>query len=122
MSTILVVDDSLFMRKLICSIVVRAGFTVAGEAGSGFECIQKYQEYKPDLVTLDVTMADMDGIQILKNILKIDRKAKVIMISAMGQESVIKNAILAGAKGFIVKPFKERHIMAIFDKVLMMKR
>ena len=121
MSTVLVVDDSLFMRKLICSIVVRAGFAVAGEAESGIECIQKYQECMPDLVTLDVTMADMDGIQTLKNILKIDRKAKVIMISAMGQESVIKNAILAGAKGFIVKPFKERHIMAIFDKVLMMK-
>ncbi len=117
MSTVLIVDDSLFMRKLIRRIVENAGYQVAGEAENGIVCIEKYREHRPDIVTLDMTMQGMDGLQTLRELMNMDPHVKAVMISSLGQESIIKSAITMGARGFIVKPFKERHILAVLGKV-----
>ena len=87
------------------------GYEVAGEAENGAIAVQKYKEIKPDLVTMDITMPEMDGIQALKMIRQYDSDAKIVIVSAMGQEPVVKEAILSGAKSFIVKPFKEDFVL-----------
>lgn len=118
MNTVLIVDDSLFMRKLIRRILESAGYLVAGEAENGEVCIEKYRELRPNVVTLDMTMQGMGGLQALRELMNIDPLVKVVMISSLGQETIIKNAITMGAKAFIVKPFKERHILAVLSKVI----
>src|SRR5690625_5171644 len=101
---ILIVDDAAFMRMMIKDILVKNGFDVVGEAQDGQQAVEKYKELEPDLVTMDITMPEMDGITALKQILNIHSSAKVIMCSAMGQQAMVIDAIQAGAKDFIVKP------------------
>ena len=118
MKTVLVVDDASFMRVLIKNTLTKNGFDVVGEAENGKVGVQKYQELNPDIVTMDVTMPEMSGLEALKEIMKVNPKANVIMVSAMGQETVVKDAIIAGAKGFIVKPFKEDVFLSAFSKLV----
>jgi two-component system chemotaxis response regulator CheY len=117
MKNILIVDDALFMRGALKILLSKNDFNVVGEAGDGEEAIEKYKELKPDLVTMDITMKGMDGIEGLKGILEFDPKAKVVMISALGQESSVKKAIVCGAKSFIVKPYKDEHVIKTLNKI-----
>lgn len=118
MKKVLIVDDAAFMRMAIKNILEKNGFEVVGEAENGSVGYKKYMELKPDVVTMDVTMPEMDGIEALKKIKANDSKAKVIMITAMGQEPMVKEAILSGAKGFIVKPFKDETVLSALNKIL----
>lgn len=106
------------MRAAIKTILERNGFEVVGEAENGAIGVRKYQELRPDIVTMDITMPEMTGLEALKHIRSFDPDAKVIMITAMGQEHLVKEAILSGAKSFIVKPFKEDHVVQTLKKVL----
>jgi two-component system chemotaxis response regulator CheY len=115
--SVLVVDDAAFMRLAIKNVLEKSGFKVVADAKNGREGIEKYIEHRPDIVTMDITMPDMTGIDALKKIMEIDPNAKVVMISAMGQERMVKEAILSGAKSFIVKPYKEEHITQTLLKV-----
>ena len=115
---ILIVDDAALMRMMIKDILVKNGFEVVGEAQDGVEAVEKYAELKPDLVTLDITMPEKDGLTALKEILSSDSDAKVIMCSAMGQQSMVIDAIQAGAKDFIVKPFQADRVLEAINKVL----
>ncbi|MBR7552899.1 response regulator [Allobacillus sp. GCM10007491] len=115
---ILIVDDAAFMRMMIKDILVKNGFEVVGEAQDGVEAVEKYAELQPDLVTLDITMPEKDGLTALKEILSADSDAKVIMCSAMGQQSMVIDAIQAGAKDFIVKPFQADRVLEAINKVL----
>lgn len=115
---ILVVDDAAFMRMMIKDILGKNGFEVVGEASDGAEAIEKYKELEPDLVTMDITMPEMDGITSLKQIKSLDSKAKVIMCSAMGQQAMVIDAIQAGAKDFIVKPFQPDRVIEAIKKTL----
>lgn len=114
---ILVVDDAAFMRMMIKDILVKNGYEVVGEAADGMQAVEKYQELKPDLVTMDITMPEMDGITALKKIKAIDPSAKIIMCSAMGQQAMVIDAIQAGAKDFIVKPFQADRVIEAISKV-----
>lgn len=118
MARILVVDDATFMRMMLKDILTKGGHEVIGEAGDGNEGIKKYKELNPDLVTLDITMPDMDGIQCLKNIKAFDRDAKIIMCSAMGQQAMVVEAIHSGANDFIVKPFQSDRVLEAIAKCL----
>lgn len=115
---ILVVDDAAFMRMMIKDILTKNGFEIVGEAGDGLEAVAKFEELRPDLVTLDITMPEMDGIHSLKKIREIDSQAKVIMCSAMGQQAMVIDAIQAGAKDFIVKPFQADRVIEAIKKAL----
>ena len=115
---ILVVDDAAFMRMMIKDVLSKNGFTIAGEAENGARAIEKYKELTPDLVIMDITMPEVDGIQAVKEIKKINGAAKVIMCSAMGQQAMVIEAIQAGAKDFIVKPFQAERIIEAVKKVL----
>lgn len=108
-TTALIADDSAFMRTIVRRILEKGGLQVVGEAEDGIDCIEQYQENRPDLVTLDITMPKMDGLQTL---MEIDPAAKVVMVSALGQESIVREAILNGARSFIVKPFQESSVMS----------
>ena len=112
MKRVLIVDDAAFMRVSIKNMLAKNGYEVIGEAENGKIAIQKYQELSPDIITMDITMPEMDGLASLKKILSMNPSANVVMISAMGQESMVREAVLSGAKGFIVKPFKEDVILA----------
>jgi two-component system chemotaxis response regulator CheY len=118
MKRILIVDDATFMRLAIKKALQEGGFEIVGEAENGLEAVKKYIELKPDAVTMDITMEEMSGIEALKIILKADPNAKVVMISAMGQEAMVKEALINGAKSFIVKPFKNEHIIKVLNQVL----
>ncbi|MCM3782950.1 response regulator [Neobacillus mesonae] len=115
---ILIVDDAAFMRMMIRDILTKNGFEVVGEAQDGAQAIEKYKELKPDLITMDITMPEMDGIAALKEIKKIEPNAKVIMCSAMGQQAMVIDAIQAGAKDFIVKPFQSDRVIEAINKTL----
>lgn len=117
MKKVLIVDDAAFMRAAIKTILERNGFEVVGEAENGAIGVRKYQELRPDIVTMDITMPEMTGLEALKHIRSFDPDAKVIMITAMGQERLVKEAILSGAKSFIVKPFKEEHVVQTLKKL-----
>lgn len=117
MKKVLVVDDAAFMRVSIKNTLTKNGFEVVGEANNGLVGFQKYQELNPDIVTMDITMPEMDGLESLKKILAVNPQAKVVMVSAMGQESMVREAIVAGAKGFIVKPFKEDSILSALNNL-----
>ncbi|MFD2371306.1 response regulator [Brevibacillus sp. GCM10020057] len=115
---VLIVDDAAFMRMMIKEILSKNGYTVVGEASDGAQAIEKYKELGPDLVTMDITMPEMDGIAALKEIKKIDPSARVIMCSAMGQQAMVIDAIQAGAKDFIVKPFQADRVLEAIKKTL----
>lgn len=115
---ILVVDDAAFMRMMLKDILTKNGYEIAGEASSGTDGVAKYNELKPDLVTLDITMPEMDGITALQEIRKNDPKAVVVMCSAMGQQAMVIESIQAGAKDFIVKPFQADRVVEAIRKVI----
>ena len=115
---ILIVDDLAFIKMILKDIVEKAGFRVTGEAFNGEEAVILYQEQRPDIVLMDITMPKMDGITALREIIKIDKNAKVIMCSALGQQKLIIQAIQIGAKDFIVKPFKSERVIKSIKKVL----
>lgn len=118
---VLVVDDALFMRKMLSDILKKEGFEICGEAENGKEAIEKYKELKPDIVTMDIVMPEMeeiDGVAAVKEIMKIDPQAKVVMVSAMGQHALVVEAIQAGAKDFIVKPFQPSRVVEALKRVL----
>ena len=115
---ILICDDAAFMRMMIKDILTKNGYNVAGEAENGAKAVEKYAELKPDLVLMDITMPEMDGIQALKNIKAADPAALVIMCSAMGQQAMVIEAIQAGAKDFIVKPFQADRVLEAVKKVV----
>ena len=115
---ILIVDDASFMRLNLKNILEGEGYEVVGEAKDGDEAVKLFKETEPNLTTMDITMPEKDGITAMEEILKMDSSAKVIIISAMGQEAYIKKAIMAGAKHFIVKPFKQDNVLRIIEKVL----
>ena len=118
MAKILVVDDAAFMRMMIKDILTKNGYEVAGEAENGVVAVSKYTELKPDLVLMDITMPEKDGIQALKDIKANDSSAKVIMCSAMGQQAMVTEAIQSGAKDFIVKPFQADRVIEAVKKVV----
>ena len=117
MSKVLIVDDAAFMRISIKNMLTKNGYEVVGEAENGAVGVEMFKSLSPDIVTMDITMPEMDGLQALKEIVKLDPKAKVVMVSAMGQEAMVRDAIVSGAKGFIVKPFKEDGIIAALIKL-----
>lgn len=117
-SNILVVDDAAFMRLMLKNIIIKDGLNVVGEAKNGVEAVDKYKELKPDLVTLDITMPEKDGIAALKEIRQYDSNAKVLMCSAMGQQALIIESIQNGAKDFIVKPFDEQRVLESIHKII----
>jgi two-component system chemotaxis response regulator CheY len=115
---ILITDDALFMRVTLKNILTQNGYDVVGEAQNGVEAVKLYQELKPDLVTMDITMPEMDGIAALKEIRGSDPEAKVVMCTAMGQKNMVVEAIQAGAKDFIVKPFQPERVLEAVGKLL----
>ena len=118
MAKILLVDDAAFMRKVIKDALSKAGYSDLHEAVDGADAVEKYNSLKPDLVLMDITMPNMDGIQALQAIKAVDPNAKVVMCSAMGQESMVVEAIHLGALDFIVKPFKPDRILQTVTKIL----
>lgn len=115
---ILIVDDAAFMRMMIKEILTKNGYSVVGEAQDGSQAVDKFKELRPDLVTMDITMPEMDGISALREIKSFDSSAKVIMCSAMGQQAMVIDAIQAGAKDFIVKPFQADRVLEAIKKAL----
>ncbi|WP_430882782.1 response regulator [Fusibacter sp. JL216-2] len=115
---ILVVDDAAFMRMMVKDVLTKNGYTVLGEAENGQKAIEKYKELNPDLVIMDITMPEVDGIQAVKEIKKIDPNAKIVMCSAMGQQAMVIESIQAGARDFIVKPFQADRVIEAVKKVL----
>ena len=118
MARVLIVDDSAFMRNLLKNVLFKGNLDTVGEATDGEDAITKYKELKPDLVTMDIIMPNKDGIAALKEIRRIDQNAKVIMVTAVGQEKLVKSAIKFGAKGYIVKPFQAPKVIEEVKKVL----
>lgn len=117
MKSIMIVDDSLFVRLNLKKILENQGYQIVAEAANGLEAIEKYQALRPDLVTMDITMPVLDGISALERICTVDRQACVVMVSAMGQEAKIIEAMNKGARHFIVKPFKENDVVNIIGAV-----
>lgn len=115
---ILICDDAAFMRMMIKDILTKNGYNVAGEAENGAKAVEKYNDVKPDLVLMDITMPEMDGIQALKKIKEMDPGASVIMCSAMGQQAMVIESIQSGAKDFIVKPFQADRVIEAVKKVV----
>ncbi len=118
MAEILVVDDAAFMRMNLKKMLEDAGHEVVGEAEDGNKAVEKYKELEPDLVTMDITMPDLDGIEALKKIKDINPEARVIMCSAMGQQAMVIEAVEAGASDFVVKPFKQDRVAKAVEKAL----
>ena len=116
--SVLICDDAAFMRMMIKDILTKNGYDIAGEAENGAIAVSKYQELKPDLVLMDITMPEMDGITAVKEIKKVDPAAKVVMCSAMGQQAMVIEAIQAGAKDFVVKPFQADRVLEAVKKVI----
>ena len=115
---ILICDDAAFMRMMIKDILTKNGYNIAGEAENGAKAVEKYNELKPDLVLMDITMPEMDGLQALKKIKETDPNASVIMCSAMGQQAMVIESIQSGAKDFIVKPFQADRVLEAVQKVV----
>lgn len=116
--TVLVCDDAIFMRTMISDILTTAGFQVIGEAETGREAVDRYKELKPDLVTMDIVMPDMGGIEAVREICRVDPDAKVLMCSAMGQQALVVEAVQAGAKDFVVKPFQPSRVLEAVQRIL----
>lgn len=119
---ILIADDALFMRNMLKEIFVKAGFQVVGEAANGVEAVERYHELRPDLVTMDIVMPLRSGIEALQQITREDPDARVVMCSALGQEALVIEAVQAGAKDFIVKPFKEERVLDVVERVTKRQR
>jgi two-component system chemotaxis response regulator CheY len=117
MKSVLIVDDAAFMRLALKTVLEKNGFEVVGEAENGVEAVKMYNQLKPDIVTMDITMPDMGGVEALIAIRGINSDATVVMITAMGQQTHVKEAVLNGAKGFIVKPWKEETVLEVLTKV-----
>lgn len=117
MPTILIVDDAAFMRMRCAKLLKDNGFEVI-EAGNGVEAVQKYTEARPDAVLLDVTMPEMDGLEALRRIKSIDPNARVAMVTAMGQQAIVMEALKAGARDFVLKPFQPDRILGAVRKIL----
>jgi two-component system, chemotaxis family, chemotaxis protein CheY len=118
MARVLVVDDAAFMRKMVSDALAKGGHEVVGEAGNGIEALSQFQALKPDLMTLDITMPEKDGLAALADIMAADPSAKVVMCSALGQESKVLEAIKLGAKDFVVKPFQPDRVIDAVGKAL----
>jgi two-component system chemotaxis response regulator CheY len=116
--TVLVCDDALFMRTMVKDILTQAGFTVLGEAENGQQAVEQYKKLKPDLVTMDIIMPEMGGIEAVKKIMEVDPQARILMCSAMGQQALVLEAIQAGAKDFVVKPFQPSRVLEAVQRVL----
>lgn len=115
---ILIADDLSFMRMIQKEILTKRGYTIVGEASNGLEAVEKFRSLRPDLVLLDITMPLMNGLEAMRKIFGIDPQARVIMCSALGQQNLIVEAIRAGVKDFIVKPFKAERILSAIEKAL----
>lgn len=113
---VLVVDDAAFMRMMLKDILIKNGYEIAGEAANGQQGYEQYLQLKPDIVTLDITMPQVDGLQCIKMIKGADPSAKIVMCSAMGQQAMVIEAIQSGAKDFIVKPFQPRRVLEALSK------
>ena len=118
MARVLVVDDALFMRKVVSDALASGGHEVIGEAANGVEAVDRFKELAPDVMTLDITMPEKDGLAALYEIIALDPSARVVMCSALGQESKVLEAVKAGAKDFVVKPFAKERVLAAIDKAL----
>ena len=118
MARVLVVDDAAFMRKVVSDALAKGGHEVVGEAGNGVEAVARFQELKPEVTTLDITMPEKDGLAALKDIIEIDPGARVIMCSALGQESKVLESIKLGARDFVVKPFQPERVNEAVGKAL----
>lgn len=118
MSKVLIVDDAAFMRMMIKDILTKNGYEVIGEASNGLKAVELYKKERPDVVTMDITMPEMDGIEAVKAIKAFDAGARIIMCSAMGQQSMVMDAIRAGARDFIVKPFQADRVLEAIGKAL----
>jgi two-component system chemotaxis response regulator CheY len=112
------VDDAAFMRMMIRDILLKNGYQVVGEAENGLKAISLFQELRPDVVTMDITMPEMDGITAVKEIKRMDPAARVIMCSAMGQQMMVMEAIQSGARDFVVKPFQQERVLQALEKAL----
>jgi two-component system chemotaxis response regulator CheY len=117
-NTVLVCDDAVFMRTLLSDILSQSGFEVIGEAETGVEAIERYKQLRPDLVTMDIVMPDMGGIDAVREITKFDGEARILMCSAMGQQALVVEAIQAGAKDFVVKPFQPSRVLEAVQRVM----
>ncbi len=115
---VLVVDDAIFMRKMIAEILVENGMNVIGEADNGSTAVERYKELKPDLVTMDIIMPEMNGIDAVRQIVAIDSQAKIVMCSALGQQALVQEAITAGAKDFLIKPFNPSRVVEVVNKIM----
>ncbi|MFO0946085.1 MAG: response regulator [Planctomycetota bacterium] len=113
---LLIVDDAMFMRMMIRDVAVEAGWEIAGEAANGEEALAIYQRVRPDLVTLDLVMPKMGGLETLKSILKVDAKARIVIVSALDQKATLVETIREGAMDFIVKPFERERILGVLSK------
>ena len=118
MARVLVVDDAAFMRKMLSDALAKGGHQVIGEAANGVEAVDRFKELRPDVTTLDITMPEKDGISALKEILTIDPGARIVMCSALGQETKVLESIKLGAKDFVVKPFQPDRVLSAIDKAL----
>lgn len=116
--TVLICDDAIFMRTMIGDILRQAGFDVVGEAENGREAVEKYRELRPDFVTMDIVMPDMGGIDAVREIVDEDPRARILMCSAMGQQALVIEAIQAGARDFVVKPFQPSRVLEAVQRVL----
>jgi two-component system chemotaxis response regulator CheY len=117
-NTVLVCDDAVFMRTLLSDILSQSGFEVIGEAETGVQAIERYKQLRPDLVTMDIVMPDMGGIDAVREITKFDAEARILMCSAMGQQALVVEAIQAGAKDFVVKPFQPSRVLEAVQRVM----
>ena len=117
MKKVLIIDDGAFMRVLLKGMLTKNNYEVVGEAEDGEVGVQKYKELKPDLVTMDITMPNKDGLEALKEIISFDSEAVVVMVSAMGQEEYIRDAISSGARSFITKPFDEGELISVIEGI-----
>lgn len=114
---VLIVDDAIFMRKMISDILVENGMEVVGEADTGAKAVEKYMELRPDLVTMDIIMPEMNGIDAVRKVMEFDSKARIVMCSALGQQALVQEAITAGAKDFLIKPFNAARVVEVIAKV-----
>jgi two-component system chemotaxis response regulator CheY len=117
MARILVVDDAAFMRRMVSDVLTSGGHEVVGEAADGNEAVERYRELRPDVMTLDITMPEKDGLTALRELIALDPGAKVVMCSALGQESKVLEAVKAGARDFIAKPFEAERVLSAIEKV-----
>jgi two-component system chemotaxis response regulator CheY len=118
MARVLVIDDAAFMRKMLGDVLSKAGHEVVGEGANGNEAVEQFQQLRPDIMTLDITMPEKDGLTALKEILSVEPGARIVMCSALGQESKVLEAIKAGARDFVVKPFQADRVVDAIGKAL----